>query len=219
MPPELTASEKRSLLVEWNDTASVYPREACIHELFEHQAAATPTAPALVWEGGTLSYAELNTRANRLAHHLIELGATPDSLIGLCVERSAELIVALLAVLKAGGAYVPLDPAYPSTRLEYMLADAAPRVLLTQRPLVERLPAFSGRILYLDEFDWDNKDAEVANPDTQSKAENLAYVIYTSGSTGRPKGTCVEHRSVVRLVIETDYVEITPTDVVGQISS
>ena len=138
MPPELTLLEKRKLLFEWNDTATAYPRDACIHELFEQQAAATPTAPALIWEGGTLSYAELNARANRLAHHLVGLGVKADSLVGLCAERSAELIVGLLAVLKAGGAYVPLDPAYPSARLEYMLEDATPRVLLTQRSLVER---------------------------------------------------------------------------------
>ena len=211
--PLLSDVERHQLLVEWNETATDYPPQACVHELFERQAAAAPEAVALVLEGMELSYGELNARANRLAHRLARLGVGADDLVGVCVERSLEMVVGVLAVLKAGGAYVPLDPGYPPARLSYMLADAVPRVLLTQRRLAQGLPAYDGPVLYLDEFDWDAVGGCVDNPEQRVKADNLAYVIYTSGSTGRPKGTCIEHRSVVRLVQATNYVELGPTGV------
>jgi amino acid adenylation domain-containing protein len=204
--PLLTPAERHQILVQWNDTAADYPRDSCIHQLFEEQAARTPDAVALVFEDQQLSYGELNARANQLAHHLITLGVGPDVLVGICLERSLELIVGLLGILKAGGAYVPLDPSYPKERLAFMLADTAAPVLLTQQGLLEQLPPFAGNLVCLD-LDWNIVATQPdSQPPSHATAENLAYVIYTSGSTGRPKGVLVPHRGVVRLVFGTDYV-------------
>ena len=148
--PLLTAAEREQLLVQWNDSAVDYPRDRCIHQLFEQQVARTPDATAVVFEDTRLSYAELNARANRLAHHLITLGVGPDTLVGLCLERSLELVVGLLGILKAGGAYVPLDPSYPAPRLAFMLEDTRAPVLLTQHQLLGQLPPYAGRVLCLD---------------------------------------------------------------------
>ena len=168
----------------------------CVHELFEAQVERTPEAIAVVFDGEQLTYRELNTRANQLAHRLVALGVTPDALVGICLNRSPQMVVAVLAVLKAGGAYVPLDPAYPDDRIAFMLADSRAAVLLTEAGLLARLPAFEGPKICLDS-DWKSIDTEsTSNPETAVRAVNLAYVIYTSGSTGKPKGAMIEHRGL-----------------------
>jgi amino acid adenylation domain-containing protein len=199
----LPEAERRRVLEDWNHTEAEYPRDACVHALFEAQAARTPDAAAVVCGGEVLSYAGLNARANRLAHHLRGLGVGPDARVAICVERSPELVVGVLAVLKAGGAYVPLDPSYPVERLRYMLADSAPRVVLSQASLVARdedlFAGIEAPVLALDAPAWEAGSA--ANPAPgELRAGHLAYVIYTSGSTGRPKGVMVAHRSLVNLV-------------------
>ena len=188
----LDASERHRLLVEWNDTAVDYPKDRLLHQLFEEQAARAPDAAALVFEGAQLSYGELNERANRLAHRLRALGVGPETIVGLCVERSFEMIVGLLGVLKAGGAYLPIDPDYPQDRIAFMIEDAAPALVLTQDHLRERLPEMV-ETLRLD-ADWPEiAEESPANPAPRATPHNLAYVIYTSGSTGKPKGVGVTH--------------------------
>ncbi len=193
----LREQERQTLLVEWNNTATKYPQERCIHQYFEERAAQTPNAIALVFEGEQLSYQELNCRANALAHYLQHIGVGADVRVALCVERSLEMIVGILGILKAGGAYVPLDPTYPQERLAFMLEDARVSVLLTQTRLVAGLPECKATILCLDS-DWDILVQEsIENPISTSASENLAYVIYTSGSTGQPKGVLVTHGNLV----------------------
>jgi len=213
--PLLTQFERQQLQVEWNETQADYPQDKCIHQLFEAQVEQTPEAVAVMFEGQQLTYRELNCRANQVAHHLCSLGVGPDTLVGICVERSLEIAVGLLAILKAGGAYVPLDPAYPQERLAFMLEDAQVSVLLTQQRLVEKLserhppnPSDSKgepevaertlpRILCLD-ADWEVIAQESEeNPVTGVTPENLVYVIYTSGSTGKPKGVLLAHQGLV----------------------
>jgi amino acid adenylation domain-containing protein len=195
----LSDAERHKLLVEWNDTATDFSHRQCIHQLFEARVAETPEAVALVFDDQKMTYAELNRRANQLAHSLQRRGIVPELRVGVCMERSLEMVVAILGILKAGGAYVPLDPVYPKDRLAFMLHDADARVLLTQRRQEERLPQFQGEVLYL-EADWATVEGESAGqPDGRVTPENLAYVIYTSGSTGRPKGVQVEHRSLCNL--------------------
>jgi amino acid adenylation domain-containing protein len=197
--PILDVAERRRILYDWNATATDYPQDACWHELFEAQVARTPQALALVAGHESLTYDELNRRANMLAHYLRELGVGAETRVALCAERSAEMIVGLLGVLKAGGAYVPLDPAQPKARLGYMLEDADAHVLLTHKSLSDALPACSARIVRLD-ADWSEiARASDLNPTPNVRPDNLAYVIYTSGSTGRPKGVGVTHNSVVNL--------------------
>ena len=182
---------------------AVYP-VACMHELFEQHTSADPDAVAITYEQQSLTYDELNRRANQLAHHLRALGAGPETLVALFLEPSLELVIAVLGVLKAGAAYVPLDPEYPSERVGFVLQDTAAPLLVTQQPLLDRVPAHEASTVCLD------RDAEVlaglsdANPDGEATPANLAYVIYTSGSTGRPKGVQVEHRQVARLFSATD---------------
>src|SRR4028118_1305289 len=197
--PLLSDPERHKILVEWNDTQADYPKDKCIHQLFEAQVEQTPDAVAVVFGDEQLTYKELNQRANQLAHHLGNLGVGPEVLVGICVERSLEMVVGLLGILKAGGAYVPLDPAYPPERLVFMLEDAQVAVLLTQARLVESLPKHQGRIVCLD-TDWEiiERQSE-ANLISEVKLDNLAYVIYTSGSTGRPKGVLVRHRGLCNL--------------------
>ncbi|MFL5355871.1 amino acid adenylation domain-containing protein [Archangium sp.] len=188
-------SERQQLLVSWNDTKAELPREACAHRLFEAQAARTPQAPAVAFGGETLTYAALDQRANRLAHHLRSLGVGPETRVGLCLERSLEVPVAMLAILKAGGAFVPLDPTYPAARLSFILADAGVPLIVTQEKLADELPA-SAQLVCLD------TDAHVlalqpdTAPDAGASEDTLAYVIYTSGSTGTPKGTLLIHRGL-----------------------
>ena len=200
--PLLTGREKHQLLVEWNDTKTDFPKDKCIHQLFEEQVEKTPDAIAVVFENQQLTYRELNQRANQLAHFLQKLGVGPEVLVGICLERSLDMIVALLAILKAGAAYVPLDPSYPKDRLEFMLQDANASILLTQKSLAELLPAANARLVFLDEVDRQAVTPDLtdqANLTAQLSPNHTAYVIYTSGSTGTPKGTLVSHYNVVRL--------------------
>jgi amino acid adenylation domain-containing protein/non-ribosomal peptide synthase protein (TIGR01720 family) len=192
----LPEAERTRLLRGLNDTAAEYRRELCVHELFEQQVERTPTAIALVSGAEELTYAELNSRANQLAHYLRERGVRADTPVGVCLERSAEMVVALLGVLKAGGCYVPLDPEYPRERLSFMLADSRVRLLLTQRRVAGALPQHAAEEVRLD-ADWE----EIAqSPDMNLAAaaapESLAYIIYTSGSTGRPKGVMIPRRAL-----------------------
>ena len=210
--PFLTEAERQQVLVEWNATETDYPKDKCIHTLFEEQVERTPDAVALVFEGEELTYDELNRRANRLAHHLRELGIERETLVAICVERSLEMVVGLVGILKAGGAYVPLDPDYPSRRLAFMLDDTRAPVLLTQSRLREKLPDYSGHVLDLDRLEEVCSDRSDENLDPVATSESLAYVIYTSGSTGTPKGVSVLHRGVVRLVTKTDYVSLGPDE-------
>ena len=211
--PLLTVPERQQLQ-EWNETSTEYARHLCVHELFEEQAARTPEAMALVFEDERLTYAELNRRANRLAHHLRALGLGPDQLVGVCVDRSVELVVAILGVLKAGGAYVPLDPDYPTERIRFMIADSQVGVLLTQEHLVDTLPKTTARVIRLD-TDWKHIAENPAdNRPSGAEPAHLAYVIYTSGSTGQPKGVMIEHRNVVNFFTGMDArIEHAPGDV------
>jgi amino acid adenylation domain-containing protein/non-ribosomal peptide synthase protein (TIGR01720 family) len=215
----LTATERHTLLVEWNNTQVDYPKHLCIHELFEAQVERTPDAVAVVFEDEQLTYGELNRRANQLAHYLRSLDVGPDILVGICVERSLNMIVGFLGILKAGGAYVPLDPSYPQERLAFMLKDAQVSVLLTQQQLVEKLPEHQASLVCLDS-EWETI-ARQSKEKLVSKVtpEHLAYVIYTSGSTGKPKGVCISHRAVNRLVLNTNYVKLEPSDRIAQASN
>ncbi|HEX6913205.1 MAG TPA: AMP-binding protein, partial [Longimicrobium sp.] len=192
----LPEAERRLVVEEWNRTAA-YAADACVHALFEAQAARTPGATAVSFQGDSLTYAELNARANRLAHHLRARGVGPDVPVAICVERSLEMVVGLLAVLKAGGGYVPLDPGYPEERIRYTLGDAAPTLLLTQAALRDRFADLDLPLLALDEDESAWAGLPATNPDRADvRPHHLAYVIYTSGSTGQPKGVMVEHRNV-----------------------
>ncbi len=195
--PMLTDAERRQMLVEWNDTAREYVRERCIHQLFEEQAERTPEAVALALDDECVTYAELNRRANQLGHYLMQLGVRPETRVGILLERSVEIPVALLAILKAGGAFVAFDPSYPPERLRYMLEDSDVPVLLTLERLAAGQPDHHARLVYLD-TEWPSiAEHEVQNVQGGGNVSNLAYLVYTSGSTGRPKGILIEHRSLV----------------------
>jgi amino acid adenylation domain-containing protein len=195
--PILGDAERAQLLVAFNQTARSYRQDVCSHQLFEEQALKTPDASAVVYADRQLNYAELNRRANQLAHYLRKAGVGPDVRVGIAVERSPELIVGLLAILKAGGAYLPLDLSHPGERIQFMLADANVPVLLTQQRQVAALPEYAGRVISVD-ADWSSIAEEpVENPVSGVQPENLAYLIYTSGSTGAPKGVCVHHAGLV----------------------
>jgi amino acid adenylation domain-containing protein len=202
--PLLTPAERQQLLVAWNITQTPASPDQCVHQLFEAQVERTPHAIAVVFEDDKLTYRALNQRANQLAHHLQTLGVGPETLVGLCVERSLELVVGILGILKAGGAYVPLDPTYPRERLAFLAADTGLRVLLTQAHLQSSLPVTPGvNCLYLDK-DWHAiARHSTANPARRAVPSNLVYVIYTSGSTGTPKGVMVTHANVTRLFAAT----------------
>ena len=191
--------QERQQIVAWNSTASAFPSEQCLHQLFEVHASSSPDAVAAWCEGEQLSYAELNRRANQLARYLAKKGVGPDVLVGLCIGRSLDMLIALLGIMKAGGAYVPLDPDYPSERLAHMLADSGVKVLLTEATLVERLPANQADLVRID-TDREQIAQESAD-DFHSgvRPDNLVYVIYTSGSTGKPKGVLIEHRGLSNL--------------------
>jgi amino acid adenylation domain-containing protein len=229
----LTEAERQQILVEWNETAADYPKDKCIHELFETQTERTPEAVAVQFEGEQLTYRELNSRANQVAHFLRGVGVGPEKLVGICVERSLDMVVGLLAILKAGGAYVPLDPAYPKERLEFMLQDAQISVLLTQvrfiedrgwNPVLSEAEGMDDRgsrffrpgsgqhsvlnaqmkMVCLD-TDWETLAGESEqNPHSEVRPDHLAYVIYTSGSSGEPKGVKINHNSVVNLCYLTN---------------
>jgi len=198
--PLLSNAEKHQLLVEWNETKREYPNDKCIHELFEEQVERTPEAVAVVFDDQQLTYRELNNRANQLAHYLRKRGVGPEVLVGVCVDRSPEMIIGLLAVLKAGGAYVPLDSEYPRARLAFMVEDARVGVLLTQQGVLERFPQRDVQVVCLDSDSGEISTESEENPNSEATKENLAYVIYTSGSTGSPKGVEVQHGSVVNFL-------------------
>lgn len=210
----LTGEEERQLEA-WSGSATQYPRDRCVHELFAEQAARRPDAPAVRAGERVLSYGDLEARADRLARALHDLGVGPDVPAGVCLERSPELVVALLAVLKAGGAYVPLDPTYPPERLAFLLADAGATALVTSRALHNLIDGWDGPALLVD----DELAADLPAGPTVTDPRNLAYVMYTSGSTGPPKGIGVPHRGVVRLVRDTNYLRIRSGDRVAFASS
>ncbi|QLE53350.1 amino acid adenylation domain-containing protein (plasmid) [Nostoc sp. C057] len=198
--PLLSESELHQLLVQWNNTQAIYPQDKCIHQLIESVAEQNSEAAALVFEDEKLSYKELNTRSNQLAHYLKKLGVKSEVLVGLCVERSFNMIIGMLGILKAGGAYLPLDISYPSERLNFMLEDAQVSVLLTHERWLERLKNSNSQIICLDK-DWEIVSQEIKdNPTSKVTVDNLAYVIYTSGSTGKPKGVKIEHKGLLNLV-------------------
>ena len=225
--PILTKDERHRILVDFNATQADYPKDDCIHELFNAQVLSHPGKTAVVHGDRTLTYQELHDRSRELALYLQSLGVQPDGLVGLCVERSLEMMVGLLGILQAGGAYVPLDPEYPDERLAYMLRDSGAAIVLTQEKLESRLAAVGTgtRLVALDR-QW----PEIAERAGELKAngvplqeevrpQHLAYVIYTSGSTGKPKGVMVEHRAVNRLVLNTNYIDIRESDAFLQLSS
>lgn len=199
----LTEAESRQLLADWNNTAAAYPVDQCLHQLFEAQAARTPEAAAVRYDGEVLTYCSLDVQANRWAHYLRSLGVGPGTPVGLCVERSLDLVVGLLAILKTGGAYVPLDPDYPSQRLAFMLQDVRAPVLVTQQRLRPGLPPFQGQVVCLDADQHAIAHQPTTPPIQASSAQDLAYVIYTSGSTGQPRGVCCHHAGVINLL--TDF--------------
>jgi amino acid adenylation domain-containing protein len=209
--PLSTAAEKNRLLVEWNNTATDYPRTRCMHELFEEQVGKTPTAVALVFENQRLTYGQLNEQANRLAHYLVTAKRVgPDMRLGICMERSLEMVIAILGVLKAGGAYVPLDPEYPQARVAYMLEDAGLETVITTTGMLGSVPITKQQAVCLDEaaVRQELTAMPVTNPDPRElslASHNLAYVIYTSGSTGKPKGVMIEHASLVNFLLSMSH--------------
>ncbi|RKG73736.1 amino acid adenylation domain-containing protein, partial [Corallococcus exercitus] len=215
--PLLTPAERQTLLVEWNDTRAPARADMRLHELVEAQVDRAPDAPAVVFEGQRLTYRELDTRANQLAHHLRSLGVGPEVPVAVCLERSLEMVLGLLAILKAGGAYVPMDPSYPAERLAFMLEDARAPVLLTQERLKPALPATSGRVVCLDSG-WDAVAREPTHrPRVAVAPEGAAYIIYTSGSTGRPKGALNTHAAIHnRLAWMQSAYSLTPDDAMLQ---
>ncbi|MFD8673979.1 amino acid adenylation domain-containing protein [Streptomyces seoulensis] len=218
--PVLPPEERELVISVWNRTARDFPRDRTTAAFFEEQVRRDPSAIAVEHEDVTLTYEELNTRANRLAHQLIGLGVIPDQPVGLCLPRSVDMIVCLLGILKAGGAYLPLDPGYPAERLAYVVDDAEARVVLTDK---EHAAAFAGtaaQVLLRNESESTGGTTEppVTDPEVPATAEHLAYVIYTSGSTGTPKGVAVTHRALARLVKGADYVELGPGEAHLQLS-
>lgn len=198
--PLLSEAEQKRILVEFNATGSDYRRDLCMHDFFEGQAALTPERTALICQHERMTYCELNSRANQVAHHLRKQGVGPEVLVGICFGRSLEMLVAILGVLKAGGAYVPLDPAYPQERLAAILEDAKAPILLTVQGLVNVLPNHAARLARLD-ADWNDISSEPAtNLERKVTPSNLGYVLFTSGSTGRPKGVALEHRSAATFI-------------------
>jgi amino acid adenylation domain-containing protein len=209
----LTRSERDQLLMEWNDTATQYPRDLCVSQVFEQQAGKTPGAVALEFNDVRLTYREVDERTNQIARYLRDLGVGPEMPAGVCLRRSPELVLVLLGILKAGGAYLPLDATYPAERISFMLEDAHSQILITEREFRDKLPASTIISICIDE-EWSTiAAASVEALPAPALPENLAYIIYTSGSTGTPKGVGVVHRNIVRLVRETDYAAMGPEEV------
>ena len=217
----ITEAERRQLLVDWNATETAYPRETTLAERFEAQVAAAPDAVAVVFEEQQLTYDELNTRANHLAQYLHhQYGVGPEVCVGLCMERSVEMVVGILGIVKAGGVYVPLDPDTPPERLAFMLQDADIALALTQDALKAHLPTeWAGPVIALDNECAPIAQTPATNLMSDVTAENLAYIMYTSGSTGQPKGISIPQRAVVRLVLETNYIELTASDRIAHTST
>lgn len=201
--PELSSTERDLVLNTWNKTDTDYDRALTMHRAFEAQVAKTPNAPALVFENTTLTYADLNARANRVANVLQQMGVVPGKVVGLCTKRSLDLLVGALAILKAGGAYLPMDPAYPADRLAHFIKDSDAPVIITQSALVPTLPQHDAQVL---EIDTDPRIAAApeTNLDDTSNRDDLAYLIYTSGSTGLPKGVMIEHGNVINFYVGMD---------------
>ncbi len=215
--PIVGGAECHQQLAEWNATKTDYPTGQCLHDLFEAQVERTPDAVALVFEEEQLTYGELNAQTNRLAHYLRDRGVGPDVLVGVCLERSLDLVVALFAIVKAGGAYLPLDPDYPRDRLALMIEDSQAPVVLTRQGLHDVLPPNEESILCLDAHAEAIAEKPANNPSSPATAENLAYLIYTSGSTGKPKGVMNEHRGIVnRILWMQEAFQLTPSDRVLQ---
>lgn len=217
--PLLSEAELDQVLVKWNNTQADYPQDKCIHQLFEEKVQQYPDSIAVNFANEQLTYQELNTRSNKLAHHLQKSGVCSEVLVGICISQSIEMIIGLLGILKAGGAYIPLDSNYPQERLNFMLEDAQVSVLLTQENLLKHFEGFSKPIISIDK-DWEiitQKKQE--NLKSDSNSDNLAYIIYTSGSTGKPKGVAVPHKAVNRLVCNTNYIKFSPSDKVAQASN
>ena len=214
--PLMTAVERAKVVVDWNQTRRDYPADQCVHRLFEEQVARTPDATAAIFDDQQISYRELNERANQLAHYLQKLGVRSDDFVAIIMERSLDMIVATLGILKAGAVYVPLDTAYPKPRMAFMLEDTQVPVILTQQQLTNNLPDYQAHIISVDD-EWEKISLEsTANPAIERSAESIAYVMYTSGSTGRPKGVAIPHKAINRLVLNTDYVKIEPSDRIAQ---
>ena len=214
----LAESERQKILVEFNDTARDYRRDLCIHDFFEAQVERTPEATAVICERDRLTYRELNGRANQLAHYLRKQGVGPEALVGICVERSLDMLVGILGILKAGGAYVPLDPLYPKDRLAAILEDSKTPILLAQQGSSKMLPDHAARLIRLD-ADWPDIAGQPSdNPVRTVSATNLGYVLFTSGSTGRPKGVALEHRSAA-IFIQWAQEVFLPEEVAGTLFS
>ena len=211
----LPEAERRKVLEEWNDATVEFPSEDCVHELFEQRAECAPGSIAVSCEGLRLTYGALNERANRLAHALRAMGVGPDVIVGIHMDRSLPLVIAILGILKAGGAYLPIDQAYPKERVQFMLEDAGAPVLLTQSQLAASVPDYRGRIICLDDPELSSLPPQSAsNPACAARPDNLAYVIYTSGTTGQPKGTLITHRNLRRLFSATEpWYEFNERDV------
>lgn len=217
--PLLSQPELHKLLIQLNKTEAYYPHNKSIHQLFENQVEQNHDAIAVIFENAQVTYQKLNIRSNQLAHHLKKMGVGSEVLVGICVERSIDMIVGLLGILKAGGAYVPLDSNYPRDRLNFMLDDSKISILLTQEKLVDNFGNFPNPVVYLDK-DWETIAHESEeNPNSDVTSDNLAYVIYTSGSTGKPKGVAVTHKAVNRLVCNTNYIKFSPDDKIAQASN
>ncbi|MFZ5515906.1 MAG: amino acid adenylation domain-containing protein [Candidatus Zhuqueibacterota bacterium] len=197
--PILSEAEKHRMLIEWNQTAAAYPDQSCVHEVFQQLAGTNPDAVAATYEAASLTYGELNKKANQLARNLLASGLKPEQFVGICMERSLDMVVGILATLKAGGAFVPLDPAYPSERLAYMISDSRLTILLSQERLKPALPENSARTIFLDSQGAEVFQGDDSNVNLPIVPENLAYMIYTSGSTGKPKGTMLQHRGMCNL--------------------
>ncbi|HTN72708.1 MAG TPA: amino acid adenylation domain-containing protein, partial [Methylomirabilota bacterium] len=198
--PFLTELEREQQLLDWNDTKSEFPRDKTIHELFEEQVEKSPDAVAAVFQDRQLTYQELNYRANQLARYLRKLGVKPDTLVGICSERSIDMAIAMLGTLKAGAAYMPLDPNYPGQRLNFMLQDSRAPVVLAQEPLVSRIQSHSTQVVCLDTARDVSALESGENPKVPCCGESIAYVLYTSGSTGTPKGVVMQHRPLRNLI-------------------
>jgi amino acid adenylation domain-containing protein len=216
----LAPAARDRLLVEWNQTQTEYPSNKCIHQLFAEQVMRTPVQIAVVFEGRSLTYQELDYRANRVAHYLQSVGVKPEVSVGICVDRSLDFVVGLLGILKAGSAYIPIDPAYPAERLAFMLQDSRISTLLTQQHLLSHLPVYPAQVICLDR-DW---DAIAAHPQTLPASnvnpDNLIYTIYTSGSTGKPKGVQIIHRNVVNFLVGMQqHLQLTDRDSLLSVTS
>ncbi|MFN7140346.1 MAG: non-ribosomal peptide synthetase, partial [Limisphaerales bacterium] len=217
--PLLTMPEREKILHQWNRTGTEFPRDTPIHQLFARQVQVRPGEIAVAYGNESLTYLELHERSNQLANYLRKFGVGPDVLVGVCLERSVEMIVAWLGTLKAGGAYVPLDPGYPEERLQFMLEDTRMPVLITQKKLTNKVPNGAKKLCLDSEWGVVSRESKVMPLDNGVTSENLAYVIYTSGSTGKPKGAAVPHRAIARLVFNTNYIQLGPNDRIAQASN